>query len=479
MLYDSLDPLMVPAFSTINRAFGMWIFGFVILGVYYSNTWNTAFLPINTNKVWDHFGNRYNVSRALNDQGLYDHEKYMQYSAAYLGAANTIVYGCFFAIYAAAVTHVVLFHRYEVTLGFKNLWATLRRKKTEDRDYKDVHNRLMSAYPEVSEWWYLATLLLAAAFGFAGVLGWPTYTTAGVVPYGVALALVFVIPVGIIKAMTGVEVTLNVLAEFIGGMWVGGNALAMNFFKSFGYVTCAHAIQFSNDLKIAHYVKIPPWHTFSAQMIATLVSTFVCTGVMAFQINIPGICDPEDPPMRFYCPGPYTFFTASVLWGTIGPLKVFGHTGQYKELLLGFPIGILLTVFVYFLSKRFPKSQLIRQFHPVAFWYGSLNWAPYSFSYAWPSVPIAWLSWVYMRKRYLAFWSRYNFVLSAAFSSGIAIAGIIMLFSVQWAGIEIKWWGVDQASVGCEGTACTLLKLNKKAGERFFPWWDPSKVPAP
>ena len=64
--------------------------------------------------------------------------------------------------------------------------------------------------------------------------GWPTYTTLGVVPYGLLLAVIFVIPVGVIKAMTGIEVTLNVLAEFIGGMWVEGNALAMNFFKSFG-----------------------------------------------------------------------------------------------------------------------------------------------------------------------------------------------------------------------------------------------------
>ena len=35
--------------------------------------------------------------------------------------------------------------------------------------------------------------------------------------------------------MTGVEITLNVLAEFIGGSWVEGNALAMNYFKCFGY----------------------------------------------------------------------------------------------------------------------------------------------------------------------------------------------------------------------------------------------------
>ncbi len=65
----------------------------------------------------------------------------------------------------------------------------------------------------------------------------------------------------------------SVLAEFIGGAWFPGNALSMNFFKSFGYVTCAHAIAFSNDLKLAHYVKLPPRHAFTGQLVATFIST--------------------------------------------------------------------------------------------------------------------------------------------------------------------------------------------------------------
>lgn len=30
----------------------------------------------------------------------------------------------------------------------------------------------------------------------------------------------------------------------------------MNYFKSFGYVTCNHAISFATDLKLAHYLKV-------------------------------------------------------------------------------------------------------------------------------------------------------------------------------------------------------------------------------
>lgn len=35
------------------------------------------------------------------------------------------------------------------------------------------------------------------------------------------------------------------------------------------------ALLFCNDLKLAHYIKIPPRHTFVCQITATLVNTFI------------------------------------------------------------------------------------------------------------------------------------------------------------------------------------------------------------
>ncbi|GAO17649.1 hypothetical protein UVI_02002110 [Ustilaginoidea virens] len=182
--------------------------------------------------------------------------------------------------------------------------------------------------------------------------------------------------------------------------------------------------------------QIPPRVTFAGQMVATFVSTIICAGVIKFQMDIPGVCT-LNPPMRFKCPSPTTFFTASVLWGSIGPIKVFGRNGQYKWLLLGFPLGVALVLAFYGLKKLFPNSRVLGQVHVVAAIAGGLHWAPYS----------------------------------------IAVSAIIMLFSVQWVGAEIKWWGNAQPSVGCEGTPCTLKALAN--GERFYPWWDASKVPAP
>lgn len=47
-------------------------------------------------------------------------------------------------------------------------------------------------------------------------------------------------------------------------------ALAMNFFKAYGYVTTSQALALTQDLKLAHYTHIAPWVTLSAQSIATL-----------------------------------------------------------------------------------------------------------------------------------------------------------------------------------------------------------------
>ncbi|KAK0382933.1 hypothetical protein NLU13_8849 [Sarocladium strictum] len=468
LLWDSADPLMVPFFSTFNRFLGAFASFWVVLGIWYSNAYDTGYLPINTNRIFDHFGNLYNVTLAVDERGLFDIDKYEAYSPPFLGAGNVVIYLFFFAIYTSTLTYAALYHRREIIMGFRGLINSFRKKTSFEEEHTlDVHNRLMKAYVDAPDWWYLACLGCAIGLGVAAVAGWDTHTSVGVVFYGIALCIVFVIPVGIIKAMTGIEVTLNVLAEFIGGSFADGNALAMNYFKSFGYVTCAHAVWFSNDLKLAHYVKIPPRQTFVAQAVAIFVGTMVCVGTLNFQMNhIDNVCTP-DAQFKLTCPGVNTFFTASVLWGTVGPSRIWGHHGLYSETLIGFPLGVLIVVFFWFLNKKFPNWMWIRQIHPVAIMYGGVVWAPYNMSYVWPSVPIAYISWIYLKSRYVGLWSKYNFVLSAAWSCGIAIAGIIIFFSLQFTEVEFEWWGNDVSNQGCEDDACPLKTL--QPGEYFGP----------
>lgn len=455
------DPLVLPAFNIINGALGMFFTMFMVMGLWWTNTWNTGYLPINSNRSFDRFGLRYNISRAIDDKGHFSKEEYEAYSPAFMAAGNITVYFWFFAIYSAVVSYAFLYHRHEITMGFKNLF----RKGKRHEAYPDVHNKLMAAYPEVSEWWYFAVLCFAITCGCCGIGLWETYTTPAVVIYGIIMCAIAVIPIGIIYAITGLQVTLNVLAEFIGGAWVAGNALAMNYFKSFGYVTCAHALAFSNDLKLAHYVKLPPRHTFCAQLVATFISTFVCTGVLNFQMNkINGVCTAEAD-FKMTCPGINTFFTAAVFWGTIGPVKLFGKNGQYTALLIGFPVGFVLPIIFYMLMKKFPKSNILRQVHPIPLIAGGLTWGAYNLSYVLPAVPWSILSMVYLKKRFLPFWAKYNYTISAAFSTAIAISGIVCFFALQFPELELIWVGNDPQR-GYDLTAYRRLPLAK--GEAFM-----------
>lgn len=71
-----------------------------------------------------------------------------------------------------------------------------------------------------------------------------------------------------------------------------------------------------------------------------------------------------------------TTSTAAVLWGTIGPIKVFGKGGQYTWLLIGFPIGFFLPILVYYARKKWPKTHWLRFIHPVCIFNGPIQWAP-------------------------------------------------------------------------------------------------------
>jgi hypothetical protein len=182
--------------------------------------------------------------------------------------------------------------------------------------------------------------------------------------------------------------------------------------------------------------------------------------------SIPNVCT-RDAPNNMSCPGINTFFTASVLWGTIGPKKVFGAGGQYTALLVGWPIGVAVPLAFWFIQRRFPKQKWMRQIHPVLLLNGALVWAPYNISWVLPSVWVGWLSWIWCKNRYLAFWSKYNFVLSAAFATAISISATVIFFTLEWNNVDINWVGNTVVSQGCEGDPCVLKELGP--GEHFGP----------
>ena len=396
-----VDPLINPFYSTFNSFLGTLSTLPIILIIWYTNTWDTAYIPINSNDVFDNTGTHYEVLNTVDENGLFDEAAYKAYSPAYLSAGMLLVYGMYFIVYTSTITHSYLYDRREIAAGFKNVIS----RKSALADSKDVHTRLMRSYREVPEYVYFAVLAVSIALGAVGVGAYPTNTTPAVVLCGVFLALIFCIPCGIIMSIMNIEIPLNVISEFFGGLWFPGNANAMNYFKSYGYVTTSHTLHFARDLKLAHYAHISPWVTFNCQMAATLVSTFVCTAILNYQMTrIPDVCTPNQKD-KLTCPTINTFFTGSVFWGTLGPKEMFGSGGVYNALLWCFVIGAFMPSPFYYLRK---KVKLFQYFHAPVFFRGGIIWAPYNLSHSWAGVPLAFVFNYYFKRNFLAWWSKYN-----------------------------------------------------------------------
>lgn len=270
---------------------------FVIVPVFYKNIWNTAYFNINSSDVYDNTGADYNVTRVLNPDFTLNVEEYEAYSPPYLSASYAVLYMVFFAVYTASITHVALYNRRDIAIGYRSLRDNIKAGHwfTSSRDqFSDVHNRLMKEYKDCPESWYLA--VLGVAFILACVS--TQYYDTGFPVWGIFLAIAFALslqlPVGIIMAMTNNEVTLNVVAELIAGYSLAGKPIANMIFKMFGYIACAQSIQFVADLKLAHYTKIPPRLVFAAQVYATIWGGLVSIGVNDWQLNnIANVCTAE------------------------------------------------------------------------------------------------------------------------------------------------------------------------------------------
>ena len=193
------------------------------------------------------------------------------------------------------------------------------------KDNRDIHSRLMSVYPEVPHWWYGAIFIVMFALSVVSVEVWDTELPAWALVISLIIAAIFVVPIGMIRAITNQQFAMQLFGQFVIGYMLPGRPTAMMIFKTYSFISMNQALSFLNDLKLGHYMKVPPRMMFLAQVVATCVSIFVVVFVQAWMFdNIPDICTPEQA-HNFVCPSTRVFATAALLWGGIGPARLFNQ----------------------------------------------------------------------------------------------------------------------------------------------------------
>ncbi|KAJ7036069.1 OPT oligopeptide transporter [Mycena alexandri] len=458
------SPLATPWWAEANIAVGFVFFFWILTpALYFTNTFYSKYMPISSGGSFDNTGASYNVTRILTPDKVFDEEKYKAYSPIFLSTTFSISYGLSFASITATITHAFLFFR-------KQIWTQSRRAMHEQ---PDIHARLMAVYPQVPEWWYAIIFVTMFVFGVVAIEVWDTKFPVQYFILALVISFFYVIPIGMIQAITNQQVGLNVITELIIGYALPGRPVAMMMFKTWGYITMAQALTFTSDFKLGHYMKIPPRQMFTSQVVATIIAGTVQLGVQAWMFtNIEGMCDPHQKD-GFRCPSTGVFGTASIIWGVIGPRRQFSPGQIYYALTFFFLVGFLCPLVAWLCTLKWPNSWLRYLNFPVIFSGTGLIPPANSNNY----VPWAIVGFVFqyvIRRRHFAWWTKYNYVLSAALDSGVAVSAVLIFFILQYpkngsigADTVQTWWGNTVWLNTADGNRLPLIALAE--GETFGP----------
>ncbi|CAN1226886.1 Oligopeptide transporter 7, partial [Linum perenne] len=443
------SPLASPWFATANVAVGFAMFMYVITPLaYWFNVYRAKTFPIFSDGLFRGDGQQYNISVIVDSNFHINMDAYNEQGPLYLSTVFAMVYGCNFACLTATIVHVFLFHG-------RDIWQ-LSKSAFQEKQI-DVHTKLMRKYKQVPEWWFLSMLVLNIA---ATVFICEFYKDQLQLPWwGVllacGLAFFFTLPVGIITATTNQTPGLNVITEFVIGYLYPGFPVANVCFKVYGYISMKQGILFLQDFKLGHYMKIPPRDMFMAQVVGAVIAAFAHLGTAWWLMStVPDICDrsllPPDSPWT--CPGDHVFYDASVIWGLIGPRRIFGDLGYYSNINWFFLAGAIAPVLVWLAHKSFPNQHWIKLISLPVILSTTLNMLP--------ATAVNYTSWVLVGfasgfvayRYYREWWSRHNYVLSGSLDAGLAFMAVLLYLCLGMHHISLEWWGSD--SDGCPLASC-------------------------
>lgn len=451
------SPLVPPVGTIFTILLSMIVlFWIVTPAIQYSNVWFGKYLPISDSNSYDRFQQTYNVTKIINSDLSFNLEAYKEYSPLYLSTTFALCYGLSFAAITAIITHTICFHG-------KHIWNTIRNRKDEK---EDVHDRLMKEYTDVPVWWFVVVFLIFFGLSIATVRAWNTEMPVWALVIALIIAAVFLLPVGIIFALTNMSVGLNVITEFIIGYMLPGKPIAMMFFKTYGYITNYQAVTFAQDMKLGHYLKVAPKLLFTAQFIATIWGGLVQVCVLKWaQGAITDVCS-TDQVSNFTCPNARVFFNASIIWGVIGPERMFSAGQFYNKLMYFFVLGAGLPIFSWAVLKKWPNSILRFINWPVFFSGTGLIPPATPYNYATYCMVGIFFGW-FVRKRWFHWWTKYNYSLSAGLDISLAWSSLIIFLCISLTNTSApSWWGNNVINTTMDSND-TAIQVVLEDGEWF------------
>ncbi|WVW79403.1 OPT family small oligopeptide transporter [Kwoniella bestiolae CBS 10118] len=377
---------------------------------------------------------KFDVTSILKPDLSLDEVAYEQAKPLLLTPYFAITYGLSFAALSSVLVHVWLWHREEIKEALSK----------RGQDLNDVHNKLMRSYLPVPSSWYIG--LLGVNFGAAVILvkTTPLQMPIWALILAMAIATIFLVPVGIIAAVSNTQIGLNVLTEFVAGVLMPGKPIGNVTFKCYGYMAMSQALALTSDLKLGWYTSIPPREMFACQILGTVL------GALANYVTLESVLESKrsflngsvvDPTGQWTGRAPAIFYSASIIWGAVAPARFF--SGGYEVLYLGFLIGAIVPIACWWGHRRWSGYKLNKVVFPIIC-SGATIVPQYPTNIILTSLIVAILSNSYFAKKYPKTHGKYIYVISSALDAGTSITALsiyVLFGGVIWTWNGPEWWG--------------------------------------
>lgn len=210
----------------------------------------------------------------------------------------------------------------------------------------------------------------------------------------------------------------------------------------------SQATSLLTDLKLGHYMKIPPRSMFISQFWGTLIGAVFNYATMTLIIdsNRSYLDGSEDDPAGLWTgQGIQIFWGSGLIYGALGPARMFALDGKFGFVYLGFLIGFVVPAIQWGLSKKFPKIPWSK--FNISIFAGGMGAFPAGYSMGILSSLITVLVFrFYLAKYHHNWWKKYAYITSAALDTGTAFTGLVIFFFLG-GGISPKlnvvvpsWW---------------------------------------
>lgn len=252
----------------------------LFISIYYGNLWNAFNFPFLSQQLFSAESTPeafrvYNQSRILNanhelDEAALAREGLPFFATTYAASLLSSNLGI-----TAAITHIALYNRDTLKKAFdfdfrwwlnvlKNPRQNFRNKSSGAADDEtDPHYRMMLAYKEVPNWWYLIILVASIATGMAC-----SYSLGSTLPWwGFVIALTLsslgTLFFGALAGLLGFGVPITSVIQLMGGYIHPGKPVANMYFVLFGANVQSQALGLVAHLKLGQYGKLSPRCTFT------------------------------------------------------------------------------------------------------------------------------------------------------------------------------------------------------------------------